>query len=91
MNNAQLDAVKDCIDTAAWHDLNKEDPATKDALTLMRCALTGIQTTSRQLLAAADKVDNTPEYDRIASLVCDLDKLECDTRKQMRRMGWREC
>lgn len=87
MTNAQLDAVKDAIDTSAWHELNKEDPATKEALDLIRNAISEIENAERYLNEAANKVENTPEFDRIESLRYTLEDIECDVRKQARRMG----
>lgn len=87
LTNAQLDAVKDAIDTSAWHELNKEDPATKEALDLIRNAISEIENAERYLNEAANKVDNTPEHDRIESLRYGLEDLECEIRKQVRRMG----
>ena len=87
MNNAQLDAVKDAIDTSAWHELNKEDPAAKESVEIMLNAIKQIEAVENLLTDAAYNVENTPEFDRIESLRYDLENLECDTRKQVRRMG----
>lgn len=87
LTNAQLDAVKDAIDTSAWHELNKEDPNTKEAIEKIRVAIGEIELVERLLTDAAYKVENTPEFDRIESLRYDLENLECDIRKQVRRMG----
>lgn len=87
MTNVELDAVKDAIDTAAWHELNKEDPATKEAIEALRVAIGAIVGVEDVLTDAAEKVDNTPEYDRISSLRLDLENLECEIRKQVIRMG----
>lgn len=87
LTNSELDAVKDAIDSAAWHELNKEDPATKDAVESLRIAIGAIVGVENVLTDAAEKVDNTPEYDRISSLRLDLENLECEIRKQVKRMG----
>ena len=87
MTNAELDAMKATADMAAWHELNKEDPKAKEAVEKMCIGIREIELVERLLTDAAYKVENTPEFDRITSLRQDLESLECDIRKQVRRMG----
>ena len=87
MTNAELDAMKETADMTAWHELNKEDPDAKKSVEILLNAITEIEKVEHLFSDAADKVDITPEFDRIVSLRLDLESLECDVRKQVRRMG----
>ena len=86
MTNAELDAVKQTEDAKAWEELNKEYPRAKSAVAYLKLAVNGLASAFSCLTAAAELVDNTPEYDRIMSLSDDVEKLETEINKQKGRM-----
>ena len=89
MTNAQLDAEKDRIDSAAWRELNPENPTDNDrkSVKTLLSAVVEIESAETKLTTAADLVSETPEFDRIMSLCNSLEGLETEIRKQIRRMG----
>ena len=86
MTGAQLDEIKDAQDTAAWHELNKTDPAALNAVDLLK-RVTKLFVQVEGLLQDAEAyVSNTPEADRIGSLVLAAEEVEISVRTQIERM-----
>ena len=57
-----------------------------ESLSLVRSALADLLTAEAHLMNAAGKVFNTPEDDRLSSLAMSVEDLECDLRRQIKRM-----
>ncbi len=86
MTGAQLDEIKDAQDTAAWHELNREDPAAIKATALLKEAVNLLEQVERKLQDAEAQVADTPEADRIGSLNMAAEELEISVRTQIERM-----
>jgi hypothetical protein len=59
---------------------------TRDALSISRQALSALLEAEAFLLNAAGKVFGTPTDDRLCSLAMSVEDLECDIRKEIKRM-----
>ena len=68
MTDAQLDALKQELDSRVWEALNAEDPKAQKALDLLNKAAKALDGVVDMLIEAAAQVDNTPHGCRITSL-----------------------
>lgn len=86
VTGAQLDEIKDAQDTAAWHELNREDHAAKVAVELLGKAVKALEQVEKLLQDAEANVADTPEADRIGSLNMAAEEFEISLRVQAERM-----
>ncbi len=68
ITDAQLDALKQELDSRVWEALNAEDPKAQKALDLLNKAAKALDGVVDMLIEAAAQVDNTPHGCRITSL-----------------------
>ena len=78
-----VDTIAGEIAAREWHEVNKEDATTKEAIEHLDKALLHVGRLYRDLEDAARLVENTGVGDRLASLTFDVDAVET-TIKQLR-------
>lgn len=81
-----VDQIKEAEDARVWEELNSDDPKRRAAVDLLYKAIEKTRELQRILSDAADKMDGTPEADRIESLGLSANIIECDIMAQTGRL-----
>jgi hypothetical protein len=86
MTGAEVDAIKEAADAAAWEEQTKEEPNVQAAIDLLTKAVDTLAQVQEYLSQAAEAVEDSPETHRIASIENDVAEIELYVRAQIRRM-----